>query len=87
VVNGVLRIKPGGADYIRDEMMLFEQYGWNYAVWQWHASWPLLAEGDNSFNILFGPEPANLTEVSNALLDAHVIAWVRNTVHPSNFNP
>jgi hypothetical protein len=84
---GLERWEPGGADYIRDEMTLFEQYGWNYAVWQWHASWPPLAEGDNSFNILFGPDPANLTEVSNALLDAYVAAWVRNTVRPSNFNP
>jgi len=84
---GLERWEPGGADFIRDEMMLFEQYGWNYAVWQWHASWPPLAEGDNSFNFLFGPEPGNLTEVLNALLDAYVTAWVRNTVRPSNFNP
>jgi hypothetical protein len=84
---GLERWAPGGADYVRDEMALFEQHGWNYAVWQWHASWPPLAEGDNGFNFLFGPDPANLTGVPNALLDALTGAWLRNTLRPSNFQP
>jgi hypothetical protein len=84
---GLERWEPGGADYVRDEITLFDQYGWNYAIWQWHASWPLLAEGDNSFNFLFGQDPANLTEVPNSLLDALTTAWARNTTRPSNFNP
>lgn len=84
---GLERWVPGGADYVGDEMSLFDQYGWNYAIWQWHASWPPLAEGDNSFNFLFGPDPANLTGVPNALLDAFTAAWLHNTIRPSNFHP
>ncbi len=84
---GLERWEPGGADFIRDEMSLFEQYGWNYAAWQWHASWLPLAEGDNNFNFLFGPDPADLTEVPNALLDAFTGAWARNTIRPSEGQP
>jgi hypothetical protein len=82
---GLERWASGGAEYVRDQMALFEQYGWNYAAWQWHASWPPLAEGDNSFNFLFGPDPSNLNEVPNALLQTYQEAWARNTVRPSNF--
>ncbi|MEW6092998.1 MAG: cellulase family glycosylhydrolase [Chloroflexota bacterium] len=81
---GLERWEPGGADYVSDEMALFEQYGWNYAAWQWQPAWPPLAEGDNSFNFRFGPDPADLTEVPNDLLDAYAEAWRRNTVRPSN---
>jgi hypothetical protein len=81
---GLERWEPGGADYVRDQMALFEQYGWNYAVWQWQPAWPPLAEGDNSFNFRLGPDPANLVDVPNALLDAYTETWSRNTLHPSN---
>jgi hypothetical protein len=82
---GAERWEPGAADYVRDEMAIFNQYGWNYAAWQWFASWPLLAESDNSFNFRFGPDPKNLTDIENALLSAYTAAWARNTVRPSNF--
>jgi hypothetical protein len=82
---GLERWEPGGADYVRDEMALFEQHGWNYAVWQWHASWPPLAEGDHGFNFLFGSDPANLTEIPNDLMGAYTTAWARNIIRPSNF--
>jgi len=51
---GLERWEPGGADYMRDEMALFDKSGWNYAAWQWHASWLPLAEGDNGFNVFDG---------------------------------
>jgi hypothetical protein len=82
---GAERWEPGAADYVRDEMDIFNQYGWNYAAWQWFASWPLLAESDNSFNFRFGPNPKNLTDIENALLSVYTAAWARNTVRPSNF--
>jgi hypothetical protein len=82
---GLERWEPGGADYVQDEMSLFEQHGWNYAVWQWHASWPPLAEGDHGFNFLFGSDPANLTEIPNDLMGAYTTAWARNIIRPSNF--
>lgn len=82
---GLERWVPGGADYLRDEMTLFEQFGWNYAIWMWHASWPPLAEGDNSFNFRLGPDPKNLSEADNDLQDVLVGFWSRNTVRPSDF--
>ncbi len=84
---GLERWEPGGADYVRDEMSLFDQYGWNYAVWQWHASWPPLAEGDNNFNFLFGPDPQNITEIGNDLLTVITDSWAQNAVRPSTFTP
>jgi len=81
---GLQRWTPGGADYLHDEMTFFEQYGWNYAVWMWHASWPPLVEGDNNFNFRFGPDPENVTEVDNDLQDALVSFWSRNMVQPSD---
>jgi hypothetical protein len=84
---GAERWVPGAADFVRDEMALFEQYGWNYAAWMWHASWAPLAEGDNNFNFLLGPDPDDLEEQPNDLLDAYTEAWSRNLVRPSNALP
>ena len=88
VVNefGAERWEPGAADYIRDEMDIFEQNGWNYTAWQWQPEWPPLAEGDNSFNFRFGLSPKHLTNIKNELLSAYTDAWARNSVRPSNFN-
>jgi hypothetical protein len=80
---GLMRWIPNGADYVRDEMALFDEYGWNYALWQWHASWPPLAEGDNAFNFLLGANPLNLVETPNDLWDAYQQAWSRNSLRPS----
>jgi hypothetical protein len=82
---GVERWTSGGAEYVRDEMDLFEQFGWNYAAWQWQPAWPPLDEGDNSFNFRYGPDPDNLDDVENDLLSSYIAAWGRNTVRPSNF--
>jgi len=84
---GAERWVPGAADYVQDEMTLFEQNGWNYAAWLWHASWAPLAEGDNNFNFLFGPDPYDLEEQPNDLLDAYTEAWSRNLVRPSDALP
>ena len=82
---GVERWQPGAADFIRDEIDLFEEYGWNYAAWQWQPAWPPLADGDNSFNFRIGPAPEHLTDMNNALLSIYTVAWARNSIRPSNF--
>jgi hypothetical protein len=82
---GAERWVPGAADYVAEEMELFEQHGWNYAAWQWQPAWPPLAEGDNSFNMRCGPDPASLADVENELLSAYAAAWARNMVRPSSF--
>jgi hypothetical protein len=84
---GAERWVPGAADYVRDEMNIFEQHGWNYAVWQWSPAWPPLAEGDNSFNFRFGLDPQNLTDTESVLFSAYTEAWARNSIRPSNFQP
>jgi hypothetical protein len=83
---GVERWTSGGAAYVRDEVDLFEKFGWNYAAWQWQPAWPPLAEGDNSFNFRFGPDPENLTDIDNDLLSSYISAWGRNTVRPSDYS-
>lgn len=83
---GIVRWTPGGSDFIKDQIEIFEEHGWNYAVWQWLASWEPLAEGDNSFNFLFGTDPLNLTEIPNKLLDVYSEAWARNEIFPSGYS-
>ncbi len=82
---GAERWVAGAADYVRDEMDLFEQNGWNYAAWQWQPAWFPLREGDNSFNFRFGPDPKNQADVENALFSSCTDAWTRNIVRPSIF--
>ena len=72
-------------DYIRDEINLFEQHGWNYAAWQWQPAWEPLTWGDMSLNFRFGPDPENVAEVENDLITTYHEAWSRNLVRPSTF--
>jgi hypothetical protein len=85
---GLVRWAPFGPQFLQDEMEFFEQYGWNYAVWQWYPAWEPLAEGDNAFNLRFGPDPERFYEVDledNVLLQTLTAFWSRNTARPSNF--
>ncbi len=85
---GLVRYAPFAAEFLRDEMQLFEQHGWNYAVWQWYPAWEPLAEGDNAFNLRFGPDPQHLYEVAledNDLLQTLIEFWSQNRLRPSNF--
>jgi heme-degrading monooxygenase HmoA len=83
---GIVRWAPRGSDFLRDQMDLYEKFGWNYSAWQWHASWKPLVEGDNLFNFLYGPNPMNVTETDNEVLDAYREAWGRNEVFPSGIS-
>ena len=81
-----MRYAPLAVDFLRDEMDLFEQYGWNYAIWQWYPDWAPLAEGDNAFNLRFGIDADQLyAPERNELLDLLQEFWSRNTLRPSNF--
>jgi hypothetical protein len=80
---GAIRWAAGGTQYLRDEMNLFEDYGWNYAIWAWYPDFPPLAEGDHSFNFRLGPDAANLTlQASNDILEMLRTFWARNTSRP-----
>ncbi len=82
---GVMRWEPGAADFMRDQLDLFEERGWNVAVWMWYPDWPPLAtpDGDHDFNFRFGPDPNNLVSTPNDLFSVYQEFWSRNTAHPT----
>jgi len=81
---GVARWVPGGAEYIDDQMALFEQRGMNYALWQWQTSWEPFAEEVHRMNYCLGPDPDNRVEVASSdLIDVIREYWGRNTIRPS----
>jgi len=82
---GVMRWIPNGAAFMGDQMALFEQRGMNHALWSWDPAWEPFTEEENAFNIRFGPNPSNHTEVPNELMDIVTHDWTRNTIRPSDF--
>ncbi|MFZ5912272.1 MAG: glycoside hydrolase family 5 protein [Chloroflexota bacterium] len=83
---GVNRWVPDAADFMRDEMELFEERGMNHAFWVWDPNWQPWNEGVNGMNYRYGPDPENITPVENDLQDVIFEFWARNTVRPSNFH-
>ena len=69
---GVNRWVEGGADFMHDQMGIFETMGVNYALWVWYPDWPPFLEEVNSMDFLLGPEPKNLDPVPNELQDVIV---------------
>ncbi len=82
---GVIRWESGAANFMRDQLGLFEQRGINYALWMWYPAWEPLAEGDHDFNFRLGKKPDNRQDTQNNLLDIYEEFWGRNTIRPSNF--
>ena len=82
---GVVRWEPGAADFMDDQMDLFEQRGMNHALWVWDPSWEPWTEEVNAFNFRHGPDPNNHTDVeSSDLMDVIIEYWGRNTIRPSS---
>jgi hypothetical protein len=85
---GVKRWEPGAAEFMDDEMDLFEERGMNFALWAWDPSWRPWTEDVDAFDFRHGPDPSNHTEVASSdLMDVIVEHWGRNTVRPSTFVP
>ncbi len=85
---GVIRWVPGAADFMRDEMDIFETFGINYALWVWNPpAWAPWTESVTDFNFRYGPDPDNTTPVDNDLLAVIQEFWSRNTIRPSSFSP
>jgi len=83
---GAMRWEPGVAQFMDDEMALFEKRGLNYALWLWETSWPPYQAEVDDFNFRHGPDPnhhADLTD--SALIDVIKKYWRRNSVRPSTF--
>ena len=82
---GPMRWEPGAAEFMDDQMDLFEQRGMNHALWCWDPSWEPLVEEVNAFNFRLGPKPNNHADVaSSPLIEVILKYWGRNTVRPSN---
>jgi cysteinyl-tRNA synthetase len=81
---GVMRWEPGAAEFIHDEMELFEERGLNHALWLWDPAWAPWAEND-AFNFRHGPDPSNHSDVASSdVITAIVEYWGRNTQRPSS---
>ena len=82
---GTQRWVLNGAEFMRDQMEILEQFGVNYAVWEWKTSWEPMREHD-AFNFRHGPDPRNHEDLETSdLMDALSSSWSRNAVRPSTF--
>ena len=76
---GLLRWVPDAAAFLRDQTDLFEQYGWNYAVYVWRGDEPDF----DGFNLEFGPDPENHAPIlDNPLLGVFRDRWAQNVDFP-----
>lgn len=76
---GAVRWVPGAATFLHDQTELFEQYGWNYAVYVWRGDEPYF----DGFNLEYGPDPENHTPIlDNPLLGVLRGRWTRNVDFP-----
>lgn len=81
---GAFRWVPGAVAFLTDQTELFEQCGWNYAVYVWRGD-----EVDfDGFNLEYGTDPENLVAGSeNPLLGLFRARWAQNVHFPSTPQP
>ncbi len=85
---GINRWVPGAAQFMDDQMALFEQRGMNYALWEWQTSWEPFAQDVHDMDFRLGPDPDNHTDATpNDLMDVILEYWGHNTVRPSSLAP
>ena len=85
VINefGGTRWNPDFAQFMDDQMGLFEARGLNYALWVWSSSWEPFVSDVDAFNFRHGPDPDNHVDVeTSALLDVITKYWALNTLRP-----
>lgn len=81
---GVARWVPDGADFMNDQMDLFEQRGMNHAFWLFSPAWPPANTENDYFDFLHGPDPNNHVNVQTSdLIEVIRGNWSRNTMRPS----
>jgi len=85
VINefGGTRWNPNFAQFMDDQMSLFEERGLNYAFWEWPSSWGPFVSEVNAFNFLFGPDPDNNQRVETSeFIEVVRKYWGRNSLRP-----
>jgi len=88
---GVTRWVPDGAQFLDDEMSLFEERGMNYDLCMWYPSYEPF--NVDEMNYLHGTTPPREGQVPpfhgedlpNELMDVIMKYWGYNTVRPSDF--
>lgn len=82
---GVKRWVPGATGYLLDLIEIFENAGWNYAIWEWSSGYEPYALAIDDFNYQLGTDPDNKTLlVDNPILSVLHAYWSRNSIRPSN---
>jgi hypothetical protein len=85
---GLVRWVPGGAQFLDDQLALFEEYGYNHAIWMWDPAWKLWTDEVNAMNYRFGTNPRNKSEdLPNPLMDVVIKYWSLNRIRPSSYSP
>ena len=85
---GIVRWIPGGALFLDDQLALFEEFGFNHAIWIWDPAWEPWTEEVNAMNYRFGTNPRSESEdLPNPLMDVLERYWSLNTIRPSNYYP
>jgi hypothetical protein len=83
---GIVRWIPGGSQFLDDQLALFEEFGFNHAIWMWDPAWEPWTEEVNAMNYRFGTNPRNkLEDLPNTLVDVLVKYWSLNTIRPSSY--
>lgn len=76
---GAVRWVPGVVEYLRDLTNIFEQAGWNYAVYVWRGDEPDF----DGFNLELGLDPSDHTpDTDNPLLGLFRERWAQNVERP-----
>ena len=78
--------EPGADLYLHDIMDLFEQRGWNHALWAWYpASYPS-GDLEGEFDFRLGSDPGNRkVQSTNTLIRTIQKNWAKNRIRPSGF--
>ena len=80
---GLQRWAPGAAQFLSDELELFEQLGINTAIWIWDPTWPPWSNQEDAFNLSHGNDPENHAQVEDSQLYQILIDyWSLNTIFP-----
>jgi hypothetical protein len=82
---GPIRYEPGAAQFMDDQMAVFEARGMNHAMWEWGPAFPPLREDQQDFAFRLGTDFDEYTEDKPSdLQDVIVSYWAWNGYRPSN---
>jgi len=76
---GAMRWVPNADAFLRDEVGIFEERGWNYAYYVWRGD----EEYFDGFNLEYGPDPEIHTiDLDNPVMIVFLDRWAQNALFP-----